>query len=106
LGIVSSDLFIPILTFVFGEAQLHGACALVSTFRLRQEFYGLPADLELLKERLLKESAHELGHTLGIAHCDDYNCVMAPSHGIEWIDLKKRSFCPLCRMRMRLDENG
>jgi archaemetzincin len=104
LGIVSSDLFIPILTFVFGEAQLNGACAVVSTFRLRQEFYGLPANLELLHERLLKESAHELGHTLGMPHCDDYNCVMAPSHGVEWIDLKKSSFCQSCRMRMHVWE--
>ena len=40
LGVTSLDLYIPILTFVFGEAQLNGACALVSTYRLRQEFYG------------------------------------------------------------------
>ena len=107
LGLLSSDLYIPILTFVFGEAQLPGVCAIVSTFRLRQEFYGLPSDLDLLKARLLKESTHELGHTLGMPHCDDYNCVMAPSHRVEWIDLKKSAFCQLCRMRMRTssDEN-
>lgn len=104
LGIVSSDLFIPILTFVFGEAQLQGACAVVSTFRLRQEFYGLPSNLALLHERLLKESAHELGHTLGMPHCDDYSCVMAPSHGVEWIDLKRSSFCQSCRMKMYVRE--
>jgi archaemetzincin len=97
LGITSSDLFIPILTFVFGEAQLKGSCALISTFRLRQEFYGLPADEDLLVGRTIKEALHELGHTLGIPHCEDYNCVMAPSHAVEWIDLKKASFCEACR---------
>ncbi|HYL45790.1 MAG TPA: archaemetzincin [Candidatus Limnocylindrales bacterium] len=97
LGVVSADLFIPILTFVFGEAQLRGSCAVISTFRLRQEFYGLPADEDLLARRTIKEAVHELGHTLGIPHCEDYNCVMAPSHAVEWIDLKKASFCEACR---------
>ena len=97
LAVLSSDLFIPILTFVFGEAQMNGRCAVVSTFRLRQEFYGLPPDSELLQSRLIKESVHEIGHTLGIAHCDDYTCVMAPSHAVEWIDLKRPSFCEACR---------
>ena len=97
LGVTDLDLYIPILTFVFGEAQMNGMCALVSTFRLRQEFYGLPPDAELLQGRLVKEAVHELGHTLGIAHCEDYNCVMAPSHAVEWIDLKKAALCEACR---------
>jgi archaemetzincin len=100
LGVTSLDLYIPILTFVFGEAQLDGACALVSTHRLRQEFYGLPGDPGTLRERLLKEAAHELGHTLGLPHCEDYACVMASSHTVEWIDLKTSQFCAECRARI------
>ena len=99
LGVTSLDLYIPILTFVFGEAQLNGACALVSTYRLRQEVYGLPADEELLRQRLLKEAVHELGHTLSLTHCEDYRCAMAPSHTVEWIDLKGTSLCEDCRRR-------
>jgi archaemetzincin len=97
LGVTLVDLYIPILTFVFGEAQLQGNCALVSAHRLQQEFYGFPADRKLLRERLLKESAHELGHTLTLAHCDDYECVMSASHGVAWIDLKASHFCSTCR---------
>ena len=63
LGITALDLYIPILTFVFGEAQLPGHCAVVSSFRLRQEFYGLPPDAALFRGRVLKESIHELGPT-------------------------------------------
>ena len=96
LGVTPLDLYIPILTFVFGEAQLEGGCAVVSTFRLRQEFYGLPPDPGVLSRRLLKESIHELGHTLGLTHCEDYECVMAPSHAVEWIDLKSSHVCPEC----------
>ena len=100
LGLTPVDLYIPIMTFVFGEAQLKGNCALVSTHRLRQEFYGLPPDAELFRSRLLKEAVHELGHTLSLSHCDNYNCVMSPSHGVEWIDLKSWHFCDECRASM------
>ena len=96
LGITPVDLYIPILTFVFGEAQMGGPCGLVSAHRLRQEFYGLPPDADLLRHRLLKEAVHELGHTLDLTHCTDYQCAMAPSHAVEWIDLKDSSLCGAC----------
>jgi archaemetzincin len=100
LGVTSVDLYIPILTFVFGEAQLGGPCALVSSHRLRQEFYGLPFDGDLLHDRLIKEAVHEVGHTLDLTHCDDYSCAMAPSHAVEWIDLKDGVLCPTCQGRI------
>ena len=100
LGITAVDLYIPILTFVFGEAQMGGPCGLVSAHRLRQEFYGLPEDEELLRERLLKEAVHELGHTLDLTHCHDYQCAMAPSHAVEWIDLKESVLCSECEARV------
>ncbi|HUI44258.1 MAG TPA: archaemetzincin family Zn-dependent metalloprotease [Terriglobia bacterium] len=100
LGVTALDLYIPILTFVFGEAQMNGGCAVVSSHRLRQEFYGLAPDPDVLAERVLKESVHELGHTLGLTHCEDYNCALAPSHSVEWIDLKGISLCAECRARI------
>ncbi len=97
LGVASVDLYIPILTFVFGEAQMDGPCSLVSTYRLRQEFYGLRPDSQWFRLRLLKEAVHEVGHTLNLTHCHDYRCVMASSHAVEWIDLKDSAFCATCR---------
>ena len=97
LGITSLDLFIPILTFVFGEAQFNGTVAVVSSYRLKTEFYGLPPDSKLLAERLEKESIHELGHTFGLIHCPLYECVMHSTTCVEEIDLKLSSFCPACR---------
>lgn len=96
LGVAAVDLYIPILTFVFGEAQMGGPCAVLSGRRLRQEFYGLPPDPELFRQRLIKEAVHEVGHTLNLAHCDDYRCVMASSHAVEWIDLKESALCGTC----------
>jgi archaemetzincin len=86
-----------VLTFVFGEAQVDGNCALVSTARLAEEFYGMPAREDLLRERLIKEAAHELGHTFGLRHCADWRCVMASSHAVERLDVKGAEFCRACR---------
>jgi len=96
LGIMDEDLYIPILTFVFGEAQLNGRCALMSGHRLHQEYYGLPADESLYLIRCEKESVHELGHTLGLKHCDNFECVMRYSNSIADIDIKRNVFCPNC----------
>ena len=97
LGVTPLDLYVPVLTFVFGEAQLEGGCALVSLHRLREEFYGLPASNDLLHERLTKEAVHELGHTFGLRHCHDWRCVMASAHGVERLDVKTAEFCAACR---------
>jgi archaemetzincin len=97
LGVTACDLFVPVLTFVFGEAQLDGNCAVVSTARLREEFYGLPAREELLRERLVKEASHELGHTFGLRHCADWRCVMTSSHAVERLDVKGAGFCRTCQ---------
>jgi archaemetzincin len=97
IGVTGLDLYVPVLTFVFGEAQLEGNCALVSIARLKDEFYGLPRRDDLLQERLLKEAVHELGHTFGLRHCANWQCVMASSHAVERLDIKGAEFCPVCR---------
>ena len=97
LAVTDRDLYVPVLTFVFGEAQLEGNCAVVSTARLHDEFYGMPPRLDVLRERLFKEAAHELGHTFGLRHCPDWSCVMSSSHGVELLDVKGAEFCRSCR---------
>jgi archaemetzincin len=97
LGVTELDLFIPIFTFLFGEAQLNGIGALVSTHRLHNQFYGIPENKELLKIRLLKEGIHELGHTFGLIHCFALNCVMKSSTYVEDIDQKSTHFCRFCQ---------
>jgi archaemetzincin len=96
VGITPLDLFVPILTFVFGEAQLEGQAALVSIKRLHQEFYGLPPEDDLLLDRLEKEILHEMGHTLGLHHCQNWECVMASTHSVERLDIRSNRFCSSC----------
>ena len=97
LGVTACDLFVPVLTFVFGEAQLDGNCAAVSLARLREEAYGMPPREDLLRARLFKEAVHELGHTFGLRHCPDWRCVMTSSHAVERLDVKSAEFCEACR---------
>jgi archaemetzincin len=106
LGVTELDLFIPIFTFLFGEAQLNGIAALVSIHRLRNQFYGIPEDKELLRNRLLKEGIHELGHTFGLIHCFALKCVMKSSTYVEEIDQKSISFCRVCGQEIFHRQNG
>jgi archaemetzincin len=96
VGVTGLDLFVPVFTFVFGEAQVAGPAAIISTHRLREEFYGLPPDPARLLERLMKELLHELGHTQGLRHCGDWRCVMSSAHTVERIDVRQAAFCPDC----------
>ena len=104
LGVLDVDLFIPILTFVFGEAQLKGIGAVVSTHRLDNRFYGLPENKELTTERLLKEAVHELGHTFGLIHCLQPQCVMNSSTYVENIDQKSAEFCSSCQKSIKIEK--
>lgn len=101
LGVAGVDLFIPVLTYVFGEAQLGGRAAVVSLHRLDDELYGLPPHPQRLFERLHKEAVHELGHTYDLVHCHRDRCVMASSTYVEEIDLKSDLFCAACLTAIR-----
>jgi archaemetzincin len=99
-GLFSVDLFIPILTYIFGQAFLGGHTGIASVFRLNNERYGLPPDRSLLLNRCVKEVVHELGHTFGLIHCHVPLCVMTSSTYVEDIDQKDASFCPHCRAQL------
>ena len=106
LAITERDLFIPVLTFVFGHAQLGGGAAVVSLARLRQEFYGLEPNREVFLERADKEVLHEAGHTFGLVHCADRNCAMALATNVRQIDLKQAAFCASCAAMLRRKLNA
>jgi archaemetzincin len=101
LAVTERDLFIPILSFIFGHAQFRGAVALVSLARLRQEFYRLAPDPPLMHSRAVKETLHEVGHTLGLVHCSDKACPMSLSTNIRQVDVKGSEFCASCALLVR-----
>jgi archaemetzincin len=100
LGVTEADLAIPTLTFLFGQAQLGGVVAVVSLCRLRQEFYGLPGDASLLRERMNKEVLHELGHTFGLVHCSEPKCAMSLATHIGMVDNKEARYCGRCGVEL------
>jgi archaemetzincin len=98
LGITDVDLFIPVLTFVYGEAQLGGHAAVVSTARLLPEPTRRDGGA-LLQSRLVKECVHELGHTFGLRHCHEPGCVMGRAVNMTGVDLKYATLCAACRLQ-------
>lgn len=100
LGVTGWDIYAPGLNFVFGHAIRGGRHALISTARLRPEFYGEPPNETLFLERVQKEAVHELGHVYGLDHCPDARCVMNFSNSIRDVDAKSSDFCPRCRQKL------
>jgi archaemetzincin len=98
LGLYKVDLFIPILTYIFGQAMLNHQAAIASVYRLRNELYGLKQDEDLLLSRTVKEVIHELGHTFGLIHCHVPSCVMRSSTYVEDIDQKSSNLCTRCQV--------
>jgi len=91
------DRYIPILTYIFGQAVLGEKTAIASVYRLRNELYGLKKDEDILLARAIREVIHELGHTFGLLHCHAPACVMRSSTYVEDIDQKTGSLCNRCR---------
>jgi archaemetzincin len=100
-AVTEKDLFIPMLTFIFGQAQLDGTVAIISLARLRQEFYQLPPNKTILISRAMKETMHEMGHTFGLVHCQDRECTMSLATNIRQLDSKGSRFCRSCELSLR-----
>jgi archaemetzincin len=103
IGLFRVDLFIPILTYIFGQAAFRGTTGIASLYRLRNEQYGMKKDDVLLLNRFRKVVIHELGHTFGLIHCLIPTCVMRSSTYVEDIDQKNHNLCGQCRSKMEMN---
>jgi archaemetzincin len=53
-------------------------------------------------DRIVKEGAHEIGHLLGLGHCENRECVMFRPNTLDELDRKKKQLCPICYEQMAL----
>jgi len=96
LAVIDRDITVAGVDYIFGLAALGGRWAVISPFRLRDARHGREWERELFLERLLKEALHELGHTLGMVHCENSECNMKFSSTVDEIDRKSLLFCESC----------
>ncbi len=101
IGVLNADMFAQGRTFVFGYAHLRDGIGLYSLARLEETYYRRPASDPLLRGRVFRAVAHELGHTFGNPHCDVPHCVMRAVSHIESLDALAPSYCPTCLRRVR-----
>jgi archaemetzincin len=78
---------------IFGLGLRPGKTCVVSTFRLKK---GVNTKQMLV--RLKKVSLHEIGHNLGLIHCNKHkDCLMNDAKGtIKQVDREKIWFCNKC----------
>lgn len=98
VGITNADLFDTRHgRFVFGLASLIDRVAVVSLARYRGSWWGQSLDPRRFRDRYYKVVVHEVGHTLGLRHCERQVCAMRDDADIHALDASPRRFCSACR---------
>ncbi|NYT04999.1 MAG: archaemetzincin family Zn-dependent metalloprotease [Methanomicrobiales archaeon] len=97
LLVIPGDLYLPGGDFVFGLARQGINAAVVSTARLANGWYGREHRDDDIIDRVAKEGAHEIGHLIGLDHCDNPECIMFLPETLDDLDRKKKMLCPQCR---------
>ncbi len=100
IAVCEEDLYLPDDPYVMGWVDRLSGTAVVSLYRIRQEFYGLPEDEGKVYPRLFKEAVHRLAHLFDLTECRNPKCVNYFSQIMLDIDNKSDKFCDICRRQL------
>lgn len=100
VGLLEEDIYLPDEAFIIGYSDTVLRTAVVSLFRIRQEFYGLPEDDKKVFSRLFKQSIFHLSPLFNLPSCRNPRCINYYSQKMFDIDSKGEKFCDLCRRKI------
>ncbi|MCX6826093.1 MAG: archaemetzincin [candidate division Zixibacteria bacterium] len=100
LGACEEDIYLPDEPYIIGYSDTSSGTAIVSLYRIRQEFYGLPEDEMKIYSRLFKQSIHQLAHLMDMTSCRNPRCVNYYSQDMMDIDNKGERFCDICKRQL------
>lgn len=100
LAVLSEDLYATDDAWVYGLANLTDRVAVMSTHRFKADMrHSDPSRRILAEEQFIRASFHELGHMLGLPHCDNQQCLMSAIKDRKQIDAHTTA-CPVCVHRL------
>lgn len=106
LAVTADDVYAPDVDMVYGYANTRDRVAVLSLYRFLSDLEHKDPDVRAVtRDRVVRAAFHEIGHTLGLRHCEREGCLMSAIMDQDEIGPHTRP-CEKCvyRIQRALDE--